>query len=250
VSLAETWIRGPLAGSGTPVFCFPYAGGGAAAFGSWRSAAPAGLRILPVRLPGREDRISEPAARRIADLTEPLAEAVTEAAADGPFAFFGHSVGALLAFELARELRRRGAAGPTHLLAAACQPPHALPPTRLHDLPREELVEALLRLGGTSDVVLAQPELLRLLEPTLRADLALFELYDYDPEPPLACALTAVGGLRDERVSQHELAQWSRHTEGPFELLLVRGGHFFVESARDELLELLARELEPVQARA
>jgi surfactin synthase thioesterase subunit len=249
VSLVETWIRGPLAGSGTPVFCFPYAGGGTAAFRSWRSPAPEGLRILPVRLPGREDRISEPAPRRIADLTEPLAEAVTEAA-DGPFAFFGHSVGALLAFELARELRRRGATEPAHLFVAACQPPHALPPTRLHDLPREELVEALLQLGGTSDVVLAQPELLRLLEPTLRADLALYELYDYDPEPPLACPITAVGGLRDERVSQHELAQWSRHTEEPFELRIVSGGHFFVESARDELLELLARELAPVQARA
>jgi medium-chain acyl-[acyl-carrier-protein] hydrolase len=249
VTLAETWIRVPLAGSGTPVFCFPYAGGGAGAFRSLRSPSPEGLRILPVRLPGREDRISQPAACRMADLTEPLADAVTEVA-DGPFAFFGHSVGALLAFELARELRRRGAAGPAHLFVAACQPPHALPPTRLHDLPREELVEALLQLGGTSDVVLAQPELLRLLEPALRADLALYELYEHEPEPPLACPITAVGGLRDERVSQHELAQWSRHTDGPFELRIVRGGHFFVEAARDELLELLAERLEPAQARA
>lgn len=236
------WLRGPIAAPGLPVFCFPHAGGGASAFRTWQHVPTERLRILAVKLPGREDRLAEPAIRAIDELADPLA-GVVEQMARRPYAFFGHSMGALVAFEVIRKLRERSNNGPVHLFVASCQAPDAMPPTHLHDLPKAQFVPAVRSFGGMRGEVLREPALMQLLEPTLRADLALCELYQYRPQPPLACGITVFGGARDTRVTRSSLTGWRRQTAGSFELHIFSEGHFYLESRREQLVGVITDRL-------
>jgi medium-chain acyl-[acyl-carrier-protein] hydrolase len=222
------------------LFCFPHAGGGASAFREWAGLVPAGVEVCAVQPPGRENRLREPPLTALPPL-------VVEAAAallpwlDLPFAFFGHSLGALAAFEVARQLRRQGAPTPTWLFAAGCEAPQRLRPADppLHALPRERFLAELRRLEGTPEAVLNSAELLDVLLPLLRADFAVLETYRYRPELPLACPITAVGGVEDRQISRDDLAAWGEQTAAGVEMHLLPGGHFFPRTACAGLLELL-----------
>jgi medium-chain acyl-[acyl-carrier-protein] hydrolase len=161
-----------------------------------------------------------------------------------PFAFFGHSMGALISFELARQLRRQHAPGPIALFVSAHRAPQRPAPNPpVHSLPQDEFVEELRRLNGTPEAVFQDAELMQLLLPTLRADFAVCETYTYMPEEPLECPILAFGGLQDHEVSRDDLAAWRAQTHRTFKLRMVPGDHFFLHSARASLVCVVSRAM-------
>jgi medium-chain acyl-[acyl-carrier-protein] hydrolase len=164
---------------------------------------------------------------------------------DKPFVFFGHSLGALIAFELARETRRQFGLLPLHLFASARVAPQTNRPRRpIHGLPESEFIEEIRRLNGTPKEVFDVPELLELILPVLRADFALNETYTYSSEPPLACPITTFGGLNDDSTTPDGLAAWRGQTSSTFTLRMLPGDHFFINSSKALLLRMLHGELE------
>jgi medium-chain acyl-[acyl-carrier-protein] hydrolase len=161
-----------------------------------------------------------------------------------PFAFFGHSMGAIVAFELARQLRREGREGPVRLFVSAARAPHIPDPDpSIHQIPDAQFLEELKRLEGVPREVSDHPELLGLLMPTLRADLALWETYSYYSEAPLPCAISAYGGNEDQKVPLEHLAGWEMHAARGFKLRLFPGKHFFLHNARQQLMDTICEEL-------
>ena len=224
------------------LFCFPYAGGGASLFRTWSADFPPEIEVCPVQLPGREGRISEPLFERLSPLVAAV-DAGLRLLMDKPFAFFGHSMGALIAFELARTLRRRGAPAPVHLFASGCLPPHIPDRRPFHHLSDADLIKGLIELGGMSEDMLQHKELLEFMVPILRADSAVTETNVYTEEAPLRCPITALGGIDDDLVTLEDMAAWRQHTSGAFVEERLPGSHFFLQSARAEVIGVVARRL-------
>jgi medium-chain acyl-[acyl-carrier-protein] hydrolase len=245
----DRWITRPrpLPRARLRLFCLAHAGGGASAFRGWADALPPDVEVCPVQLPGRENRIGEPAFDRLEPLVAALAQAV-DPWLDLPFALFGHSNGALIGFELARLLRSRGRPGPRHLFASGRRAPD-LPADRapIRALPEGEFLAELQELGGLPPALLEHRELLELLVPTLRADVAIHETYDFAEAPPLECGITAYGGVADPKVSRAQLEAWGRHTAGPFVMREFPGGHFYLQEDRPAVLRTLSADLHPVR---
>lgn len=225
------------------LFCIPFAGGGASVFRLWPESLPDNIEVCAVQLPGRETRFKEPAYSRIGPLVAALADAV-EPAIDRPYAVFGHSLGALVGFELIRVLRHRGVAGPQLLIASGRTAPQ-LPLRRraIHALPEREFRDELRRLEGTPAAVLDHDELMGLFSPMIRADFAVNESYSYTAEAPLDCPVVALGGLDDPWVNRDELDAWSAETCASFECRQFPGKHFFVQTAAAAVLAAVAGAL-------
>lgn len=225
------------------LFCFHYAGGAASAFRAWAAQLPAQIEVCPVQLPGRENRLREPLFTAVAPLI-PILAAGLRPAMDMPFALFGHSMGALLSFELARYLRRQHDVQPVYLGLSghqAPQLPDAEPP--IYNLPEPEFIDRLRKFNGTPEEVLRHAELMQLVLPILRADFTLVETYSYQPDEPLACPISAFGGLQDARANRELLEGWREHTRGEFRLRMFPGDHFFLIGGRSLVLEALAQDL-------
>ena len=241
---AASWFPGAEAASGPRLFCFPYAGGGAAAFAPWRAEARGPFSVCPVLFPGRESRAAEAPFTRIAPLVEALAAAI-DPYLDRPFAFFGHSMGAAVAFELARALRRRGRPLPAMLVVSAARAPqfrrNYTPPP---DPSEPQFLEELRRLGGIPSEALDDPAVLRAILPALSADAAVYRRYVYAEDAPLPCPIRAYGGAADPNIRPEHLAAWAGQTSASFAVRAFPGGHFFLHSARPELLAALAADLE------
>jgi medium-chain acyl-[acyl-carrier-protein] hydrolase len=213
-------------------------------FRLWSDELPASIEIHAVQLPGREARLREPLVTALPALAEQVAEALLPVLT-GPCAFFGHSLGGLLAFEVARVLRRRGARQPVHLLVAARAAPQlARDQPTLHTLPSEELVaEVVRRYDGIPAAVRQEPALLQLLLPVLRADLQLLESYEYAEGEPLECPLSVFGGQQDGTVQPAQLEAWGAQTLGAFRLRMLPGNHFFLNTSRMALLQGIVEDL-------
>lgn len=228
------------------LFCFPYAGGAASLYRGWADELPAEIEVLPIQPPGRESRLREAPVRDMDSLAAALETGLADELDRGPHAFFGHSLGALSAYELARRRRDAGHPEPVHLFVSAHSAPQ-LPweDEPLHDMPSDRFRERLRELQGTPAEVLDHPELMELVEPMLRADFQLNETYLHRPGEPLTTPVTAFGGLEDEDVPASQLAPWAELTRGPFQLRMLRGGHFFLHDrdARADLLGEIARTL-------
>lgn len=225
------------------LFCFPYAGGAASSFSRWSDALPPTVQVCPVELPGRGRRQKEPPFTELGPLVRTEVRGILPYL-DQPFAFFGHSMGALIGFEFARELRRTYGLSPAHLFVSAHRAPQLPAPDRsTRTLADGELVARLRSLNGTSEDVLAHRELLGLVLPILRADFAVCESYTYSPEAALDCPISSFGGLKDPTASQEELEAWREQTNASFSLQMLSGDHFFVNTARGPLLQALARDL-------
>lgn len=225
------------------LFCFPYAGGSAAIFRTWPDGLPADVEVCPVQLPGRGTRLMEPPFTRLSPLIQALAHALFPLL-DKPFALFGHSLGALVSFELARHLRRQYGLHPVRLFVSAGRAPQI--PHRdlpMHSLPGEEFVAKLRRLNGTPSEVFEHEELMEIVLPLLRADFALYETYVYSTEPPLNCPISTFGGLQDRNVSHGDLVAWRDQTTGSFSLRMFPGDHFFLNTTQPLLLRVLSQEL-------
>ncbi len=243
----ERWIRRP-AGSPRPgqarLVCFPYAGGGGGVFHPWGSVCPPALDLCAVVLPGREARLAEEPVEELLPLVRTLATVLAPVLLP-PFALYGHSLGAVLAYELARELGRSGRPLPSALFVSGRNAPHlADPRPRLHRLPRKEFVEEIVRrYNGIPEAILAEPELLDLLLPALRADVAMIERYVHEPGESLGVPIHVFGGLSDPSTTRVGLEAWRELAGGRFTLRLLPGDHFFLQTARAELLSAIGETL-------
>lgn len=226
------------------LFCFPYAGGVASAFRLWAQHLPPTIEVNAIQLPGRESRFREPPFSELPPLVQLLAD-VLNPLYNKPFAFFGHSMGAIISFELARQLRRQGTPNLIHLFVSARVAPHVLDGEQvLHRLPEPEFIAKLRELNGTPEAVLQDPELRKMVLPLLRADLAVNEAYTYTDEAPLDIPISAFGGVRDPRVSEEYIKKWAEHTRKTFKLRMLPGDHFFMNGAPLPLLQAIAQDIQ------
>jgi medium-chain acyl-[acyl-carrier-protein] hydrolase len=196
-----------------------------------------------VQLPGREDRRDEAPLRRLPAAVSRVC-ADLEPFRDRPYVFFGHSMGALLAFEATRALRAVGGPAPQHLLCSACRSPEVVRTgTPIYRLPDAEFVRHLRILGGIPEPILRDREMMDLFLPILRADFELLQTYEFRPEPPLRCPITVFGGTHDSEVPPRTLDAWRHHTTGQFERIEFAAGHFFIQTARSTFLRRLSEIL-------
>ena len=221
---------------------FPYAGGGVAIFRNWPEQLPHNVELQVLEMPGREARLQEPGFVHVEPLIQAIAGAIKPFLSQ-PFAFFGHSMGGLVNFELARLLRREHSIEPRALFVSGRRAPQLEVEDRTYDLPEPEFIEDLRRKGGTPEQVLTHNELLQLVLPTLRADFQLCQTYEYQSGPPLSCPITAFGGLNDQFVSREDLEGWREQTTGPVQVRMFPGDHFFLHSSQALLLQTLSRDL-------
>lgn len=244
-STFNTWVSRPNPNPHAKLrlFCFPYGGGGAASFRRWPGSLPPFVEVCPIELPGRGGRLLEPPFTRLKPLLQELS-CVLLPYLDQPFAFFGHSMGGLVSFELTRLLRREYGLMPLHLFVSgrrAPQLPDPDPP--IHALPESEFLQELRRYNGTPESVLENAELMELFLPVLRADFSVIETYIYQPESPLNCSITAFGGWQDGTVGFDALAAWREQTSSTFCQKMFPGDHFFLHSAHSTLLESISEQL-------
>jgi medium-chain acyl-[acyl-carrier-protein] hydrolase len=226
------------------LFLFPYAGGSPAVFSKWYKELPHSVEAWVAHYPGRGSRHAEPPINRIIPLVEKLSEAI-KPLLDRPFAFFGHSMGGLVAFELTRLLRQTGLPQPLILFVSACSAPH-IPDTHppIHSLPDMEFLEALQLLNGIPSEFLQLPDEMGLFLPTLRADFESIESYQYTPGKfPLKSRIIAFGGLDDLHISRAQLESWASYTNSSFKTQYFPGDHFFIKSARESVIASIAAEI-------
>ena len=213
------------------LICLPYAGGGTAGYHRWRTKLPAAIEVVALSLPGHDGRLNEPLCTDLQTLVEAQIDSLAQnEMLDRPFALLGHSMGAWLAFEIARTLRRRNLPMPGLLIVTASRPPAIAAPVKpWHQLPDDDLVARVdARYGGIPPAIRQNPDALRLLLPALRADLQMIESYRFNEEPPLDVDILALGGTDDPAVSVTQINDWHRHTTREFSARLLPGGHFFL----------------------
>jgi medium-chain acyl-[acyl-carrier-protein] hydrolase len=241
----------PRAEAQARLICFPYAGAGAGIFNSWPYLLPEWLDVAAIELPGRGSHFSK---APLVDIETVVNELVREVAQlqDLPFALYGHSLGAKIAFEFACELQRRQGPRPAHLIVGARAAPHQ--PIQISpspaDLPREGFVEFLRDLGATPPEVLENRELMDLLLPTIHADFRLNESRPAKPWTALHCPITALCGATDRAVSKEFMRHWADLTTRRFDLIPVEGDHFFLHQSKETLLAIVTKLMRRVRLRA
>ncbi len=223
------------------LFCFPYAAGNPVIFRPWQTLFPEEIEVFPVHLPGRGMRITEPLYIKIDELIPELAKAMLPYLTK-PFLFFGHSMGALVSFELARYLQAHYQLQPTHLVVSAFRAPQ-LPAPRppIYHLPEQAFLDEVIKLNGMPQEILQNKEYLELFLPILRADFQLCETYQYRPSLRLQCPITVLGGKEDERVPLEVLQPWSKQTSSVCRVELIDGDHFYLHKEEQTLLRLLKK---------
>ena len=232
------------------LICFPFAGGSVQAFREWHDYLPRSIELCAVQLPGREMRQRETPIANAADIVDAVLPALIPLM-DRPFAVYGHSMGAIIAYELARRLQQEGHPAPECLIVSGrVAPQRPLTRAPINHLPHEEFIEGLRQLDGTPAAVLNDSELMSLIEPMLRADLAVHEDYKYQHEPRLQCDILAFGGLCDPEAGRDDVAAWRDATDGLFGLQMMPGGHFFIRSAQALFLRALSIELRKMMTRS
>ncbi|WNM30387.1 alpha/beta fold hydrolase [Streptomyces sp. Li-HN-5-11] len=264
-TMMDTTTRGPARGHGVPgsprrsspakwirtfhpepeaparLLCFPHAGGSAGGYHRLSAALVGRAETLVVQYPGRQDRLGEPCAGSVEELVDGVLGELVPRIGDGrPLGLFGHSMGALVAFETAHRLQRLGAA-PDVLFVSARRAPSLAEPTGSRDLPLddEELVAELRRLGGIDDELLAEPGILRFALPAMRGDCALLDRYRYRPREALECAVVGVLGEADAGVGEQHMRPWSSETRGEYHLRVLPGGHFYLHEQLPRLTALI-----------
>ncbi len=242
---AAVWFGGrrpASAGASVRLFCFPYAGVGISAYRSWGSQMGPSVEICPVQLPGRESRQNEAPFQRMAPLVDAVVDGLRPHL-DMPFALFGHSLGALIAFEVARRLD--GEPLLRRLFVSARRAPHLTEPLApIAQLPADKFAATVQqRYGGIPDAVFACPDLLEFLLPRLRADFEILESYRSQSDAsPLACGISAFGGTKDA-VPESDLRAWEGYTRADLRVRMVQGGHLYLDPCRAELHRAIAEDL-------
>jgi medium-chain acyl-[acyl-carrier-protein] hydrolase len=231
------------------LFCLPYAGGGGSIYRTWQTSFPAAVEICPIQLPGREMRLKEPHIRNFRLLLKELSRALIPFT-DEPYALFGHSMGALLVYELALDLVDQGRLPPSYVFVSGRQAPHIsreILSKSIHKMSDGEIVSELsLVSGSTFAVALQDTELAKLVLPTLRADLEVCQSYSHLPHPPIKVSMAALGGASDPAVRPEDLQPWQETVSGPFSLHIIDGNHLFVVNAARQVQRIVRDALLPL----
>ncbi|HEY4454716.1 MAG TPA: alpha/beta fold hydrolase [Pseudonocardiaceae bacterium] len=241
-----SWAATSRSSAALSLFCLPHAGAGPTAYRDWTAGLDEQLDIIPVQYPGRAARVGESSETSIRHLAERIADPFLERAGARPFALFGHSMGALVAFELARVLTANGTP-PRHLFVSGQTAPHRYPKGTVHQMSDEDFVRHVVDLEGTDPDVLASPTLLEMLLPILRADYLACETYEFAGEPDLSVDLSVLCGEADPTVRIDELGRWSELSTGHTQLRTFSGGHFYFTDHLAEVLDIINNALCPLE---
>jgi medium-chain acyl-[acyl-carrier-protein] hydrolase len=239
--LQSPWLLTHQEHPANRLFCFPYAGGGSAAiYRTWQQGLPPEVEVCPIMLPGREARFTERPYTRVEELVAELSKHIRPYL-DVPFQFFGHSMGALISFDLARHLRRQQLPQPTQLFVSAHRSPQ-LPRRQepMHTKTDAEFMASLEEIGGTPEAILHNKELMEIFLPLLRADFTLCEIYQYQPEAPLDYPITAFGGRDDKDIPVSDIEGWLSQTSNTFSSQTFPGGHFYLHPCQKQLLQSIS----------
>ncbi|AWS44279.1 thioesterase II family protein [Streptosporangium sp. 'caverna'] len=236
-------------GADVRLICLPHAGGSASGFFRLSAALPPWIEVLAAQYPGRQERRREPAFTEVRALAEALAELLADRQ-DRPYVLLGHSMGAVVAFELALSMRRRGARSPGMLIASGRRAPSTTRAESVHRLDDAGVANELRLLNGTDPTFLQDPELIEMIMPVLRADYQALETYQAVPNSVVACPITALVGDHDPRTTIDEARAWQAHTVAEFDLRIFAGGHFFFDDRLSEVVNVLTDILLPYSAAA
>ncbi|WP_331733515.1 alpha/beta fold hydrolase [Streptomyces sp. NBC_01276] len=241
----DAWLRRyrPLDAAVVRLVCFPHAGGSASSYlGLATALAPAGVEVLAVQYPGRQDRRSEPCATSVEELVEGLLPELRQWTGE-PFALFGHSLGATLAYETARRLADLGER-PVHLFLSGRRSPTVPRRDTAHLLDDRGLIDLIARLQGTEPALLQDEEMMRMVLPAIRGDYRAAGAYVHRPGPPLRVPVTVLTGDRDPNVSVDDALRWSQVVDGPFGLCVLPGGHFFLTERAEDVRSIVEGALD------
>ncbi len=244
-SPGQLWFRryAPSEDATVRLVCFPHAGGSAGYFHPVAQALAPKVEVLAAQYPGRQDRYREPCVDSVQELARLGALALRDWD-DRPFALFGHSLGAMVAYEVARHFAAAGGDGPVHLFVSGRRSPTCHRAESVHRLSDDALIAEVMALGGTNPQVLADPETRSLVLPALRSDYRAAETYRHGPGAAVRCPVTALTGDADPRTSLEEAAAWQEHAPaGGFELLVFGGDHFFLNGKADDVVAALRERL-------
>ena len=240
----SSWVKvfNPQKDAIARLVCFPFAGGSSQIFSNWSEHLPKFVELIAVQLPGREARIQEKPLDDVHSVVEALLPEM-QAYLDRPVLLYGHSMGALIAYEFARRLERMSITPECLFVSARVAPQRCPPRPPINKLPDTDFAAALRGLKGTPEDVLADEALMALISPMLRADFSINEEYVHRQEPRLSCSVLAFGGLADTEAARQGLDDWRDVTDGDFSLRMVPGGHFFIQTAEALFLRLLSIEV-------
>jgi surfactin synthase thioesterase subunit len=243
--LATRFLRMAAApGAQARLFCFPFAGGSAAVFAGWGDKLKPGIEVWAAQPRGRGMRFSEPPHGSVTEMVQDYLQ-VLRAHLDLPFAFYGHSLGGLLALELVQQLWAEGLALPGHLFIGASAPPvEGLLHPRIAHLSDEGFVTAVQeRYSGIPESVLKEPELMEIFLPALKADFSAYETFDRNSVTQVRCPITAFAGGDDAVIAPDVMQEWRRHTEVSFDLRIVPGDHFFLSTSGEMVLSTIREKM-------
>jgi len=228
------------------LFCFPFAGGGSAAYNSWIAKMAPDVKVCPVQLPGREEQIMEAPYTDMGQLTEDLLDAMRPYR-NQEILLFGHSMGAKIAYETAKGLEQMGK-DVKLLVVSGCAAPHIPEPNPIYHLPEEEFIDALRAYDGTPEQILNNRELLKFFLPMLRADFALSESYCAKYIEPVSCPILAMGGYEDKEAGESVMKEWAAYTTNQFKCQMFHGNHFYFKEWEEEVLEEIRRTFDIEEA--
>ncbi|MGZ3237415.1 MAG: thioesterase II family protein [Burkholderiaceae bacterium] len=233
----------PVANPRLRLFCFPYAGGSAAIYHQWPSHVSTDIELLAIQYPGRATRLREPLRKNLNLLLDDIEQAITPLL-NKPFAFFGHSMGATVAYELTRRLYAGQKPLPMHLFFSGRSAPH-LPAVKppVHNLPDKEFLESMRNLNGTPAELLEHSELMELMLPIIRTDFQLLETWEHQASPPFNIPVSVFGGLADDGVPLENLDAWAACTTGKMKRHMFPGDHFFLHQQYPAMLNIINRAL-------
>jgi surfactin synthase thioesterase subunit len=226
------------------IFCFSYAGGGVSTYRNWPALLPKNIEVVAIQLPGRESRFAEAPIDSLSGLLSKLTQEVPKLF-DVPFVFFGHSLGALVAFEFTRTLRALRLPSPEKLFVSGRRAAHlSLDRKPFHQLSDDELIEEIKKFDDSNQELFDNRDLMKLMMPTLRADFTIHDTYQYTNAEPLQTPITVFGGLDDYTTDHESLTAWQKHSQQEINVSMLSGEHFFIDTAREVLLHRLTKELE------
>jgi medium-chain acyl-[acyl-carrier-protein] hydrolase len=244
--LQQPWIRFPHEDAAVQIFCFPYSGGSAQLFQAFARMMPPSVGVYALEMPGRGRRFLDKPHNTMQSQVQEAVTGLSGIPKGQEVLFFGHSLGGLIAFETARELRRESLPLPRHIFVSAIRAPQV--PRReqnIHTLSDDKFVGKLRDMGGTPKEILDNKEMLDLMLPILRKDFKLYETYAFQDEKPLACPITAYGGTEDKDVTRADIEAWAVHTSSIFTSHMLKGGHFFIHdqypTVANTILKILSR---------
>ena len=230
------------------MFCFPYAGGSATLFRDWPPLLPDDVELVGIQLPGRAFRLKDPAFTEMPKLLDAIEAQVSPHLDEIPYVFWGHSMGALLSFELMRRYQAQGRVMPRLAILSARRAPHLTGnPMNVGAMTDDEFIDELRKMGGTPDEIIDNKRLMNLVLPSLRADFEILYNWEHQDGPSLKLPLRVVGGLADTPIAEADLQAWDRYTEADCSTHMFAGDHFYLHDAQAELLPWLSDVLSKLQ---